>query len=167
MTTKNSAMTRKEIAQLLKDQVRRYYTEKCYAVNAEVGLNSGGNLRADLLAVNMKGEVVICEIKSCPADFRIDDRAGKWRKYLEYSNKLYFVVGLKTYEKVKDSIPKGIGIFVVRKFVDKKYNIPRYTLRMVQRAESREINPDTQLNLCIRLAFRNADFNRYARRSRQ
>lgn len=167
MTAKNSAMTRKEIAQLLKDQVRRYYTEKCYAVNAEVGLNSGGNLRADLLAVNMKSEVVICEIKSCPADFYVDHRAGKWQKYLPYANKLYFVVGLKTYEKIKKDIPKGIGIFVVRKFIDKHLSLPRYTMRMVQRAEYREINPDTKMNLCIRLAFRNADFNRYARRSRQ
>jgi hypothetical protein len=162
-----SQMTRKEIAQLLKDQVRRYYTEKCYAVNAEVGLNKSGALRADLLAVNMKGEVVICEIKSCPADFYVDHRAGKWHKYLDYSNKLFFVVGSKTYEKIRGDIPKGVGIFVVRKFIDKKYALARYTLRMVQRADYREINADTKLNLCIRLAFRNADHNRYARRSKQ
>lgn len=160
-------MTRKEIAQLLKDQVRRYYTDKCYAVNAEVGLNPSGALRADLLAVNMKGEVVICEIKSCPADFYVDHRAGKWPKYLDYSNKLFFVVGSKTYEKIKGDIPKGVGIFVVRKFIAKNGASARYTLRMVQRAEYREITADTKLNLCIRLAFRNADFNRYARRSRQ
>lgn len=153
------------IAQEIKNKVRTYYTEKSFAVNAEVGLNKGGALRADLLAVNMKGEVIIVEIKSGVPDFRSDK---KWHKYLEYSNKFYFAVGAKTYEKIKDDIPKGIGVFVIRKFRNTKIkSLVNYKIRMVQRAAYREINPDTKLNLAIRLAFRNADFTRYARRSRQ
>lgn len=161
-------MGRKEIAELLKSQMRSYWTEKCYAVNAEVGLNGGGALRADLLAVNMKSEIVICEVKSCVADFMADHRKQKWHKYQDYCNRLFFVCGIKTYSKIKDHIPKGIGVFVVRKFVNRKYSYQiTYRLRMVQRADYREIDPDVKLNLCIRLAFRNADHNRYTYRSRQ
>jgi hypothetical protein len=166
-TTKREPLTRKQIAELLKFYARSYYTEKCYAVNAEVGLNQSGQLRADLLGVNMKSEIVVCEIKSCPADFYADHRKGKWHKYLEYSNKLYFVVGVKTYEKIKNDIPKGVGIFVLRRFYKPGDSVPYHRLRMVQRAEHREMNPDIKLNLCIRLAFRNCDFNRYGRRSKQ
>lgn len=156
------------IADQLKAQVRRYYTEKCYAVNAEMGLNSGGALRADLLAVNMKGEVIVIEVKSGVPDFRSDK---KWHKYLPFCNKFYFAVTARTYEKIKADIPKGIGVFVVRKF-DHKDNErvithSTYKMRMVKRAEFREMDPQTKLSVVIRMAFRNADFNRYARRSRQ
>lgn len=53
----------------------------------ELTLASGR--RADLVAVSIKGEVWIVEIKSCLADFRSD---GKWPEYREFCDRLLFAV---------------------------------------------------------------------------
>jgi hypothetical protein len=145
----------------LKDAAIKYFLKKRYAINAEVGLTKWGRFRADLLALSMRSEVVIVETKSSVADFRSD---AKWHNYLTYSNRLYFCLNKPTYDKVKDKIPKGVGIMVVRKFQHKKTSRMRYELKVVQPAKFREIGPDIKLNLIIRLAFRNAEFNRYKRR---
>lgn len=139
-------------ANLIKSSVQRYFTKKCYAVNAEVGLNKGGALRADLLAVNMRGEVVVIEVKSSVADFKSDK---KWWHYVDFCSRLYFAVDEKTYTKIHDLIPKGFGIIVVD---------GSGKAWVKQTASRMEIDADTRLNLVIRLAFRNADFNRYKRR---
>ncbi len=138
----------------IKKSVTSYFTKKCYAVNAEVGVCKWGRLRADLLAVNMKGEVVIVEVKSSYADFKHDK---KWWNYVDFCNRLFFAVSEETYAKVFDLIPKGVGIIVVDKY-GKSW--------IKQVAARSELDLDTRLNLVIRLAFRNADFNRYKRRSR-
>src|ERR1700744_52328 len=110
----------------------------------------------------MKGELVIVEVKSSVVDFRADK---KWHNYLGFSNRLYFCLNKPTYDKVRDKIPKGVGIMVVRKFLHKKTKRMRYTIKVVQPAAYRPLADDIKLNLAIRLVFRNADFNRYKRRS--
>jgi hypothetical protein len=142
-------------ASAIKKSVIQYFTHKCYAVNAEVGVCKGGRLRADLLAVNMRGEVVIVEVKSSYADFKHDK---KWYGYVDFCNRLFFAVSEETYAKVFDLIPKGIGIIIVDQYGK---------AAVKQKATSSVIDEETRLNLVIRLAFRNADFNRYKRRSRQ
>ena len=58
-----------------------------YAAYSEFTLNNGR--RADLVAVNPRGRILIVEIKSCRADF-VGDR--KWQDYVEYCDGFYFAV---------------------------------------------------------------------------
>lgn len=45
--------------------------------------------RADIIAMNRGGEIVIVEVKSSLADFRAD---AKWQDYLEWCDALFFAV---------------------------------------------------------------------------
>ncbi len=53
----------------------------------EVGLPNG--LRADILAIGRKGDLVCIEIKSSIEDFAAD---RKWHRYAEYADHFYFAV---------------------------------------------------------------------------
>lgn len=46
--------------------------------------------RADIAAVSPKGEITMVEVKSCRADFEVDQ---KWPEYKEYCDHFYFAVG--------------------------------------------------------------------------
>ena len=58
-----------------------------YAPLAEVTLPNGR--RADIMALGPKGELLICEVKSCLEDYRTD---AKWGDYLPYCDAFYFAV---------------------------------------------------------------------------
>ncbi len=75
-----------------------------YAALAEYTLGNGR--RADILAIDGAGQVVIVEIKSSRADFAAD---RKWRDYLEYCDRFYFAV-----EPVfpQDLLPGDVGLIV-------------------------------------------------------
>ncbi len=45
--------------------------------------------RADILALNRGGEIIVVEVKSSLADYRAD---GKWHEYLEWCDGLFFAV---------------------------------------------------------------------------
>lgn len=45
--------------------------------------------RADIIGVDAKGQIVICEIKVAVADLRGDN---KWRKYLDYCDRFFWAV---------------------------------------------------------------------------
>jgi hypothetical protein len=49
--------------------------------------------RADIVAINHVGEVLIVEIKSSPADFRAD---REWRDYAACCDRLYFAISERT-----------------------------------------------------------------------
>ena len=139
---------RREVTASLTDLVVRYYTKKRFCVNREIGLCKHGKLRADFLAMNIHREIVIVEVKSCPNDFYSDH---KWQKYLPDCNKFYFMMNSETYDKVKTDIPKGIGVIVP----------DGYTLWFRQPARKREMEEPKVLELVTRMAFRQAEFNRY------
>jgi hypothetical protein len=65
----------------------RMLREAGYATLCEFPLASGR--RADVMAVDLKGGVVIVEIKSSPADYLSD---GKWPEYRDYCDSLYFAI---------------------------------------------------------------------------
>ena len=140
-------VSRRKVTASISDQIASYFTQKRYAVFKEIGLCKRGKLRADFIAVNMKHQIVIIEVKSCPEDF-LSDR--KWKGYLPYCHKFYFALTSKTYQKVGDLIPKGIGVILV----DQNFCF-------VQNARTREIETDYLLEILTRLAFRQADYNRY------
>ncbi|WP_319411973.1 MmcB family DNA repair protein [uncultured Cohaesibacter sp.] len=70
----------------------------------EVTLKSGR--RADLLAINPKGEIWIIEIKSSLADFRAD---SKWPDYWDYCDRLFFATNQETPEEI---FPPEAGLII-------------------------------------------------------
>jgi hypothetical protein len=125
--------------------VSLYWQKKLYVVNHEVGLCKHGRLRADLIATNMGLYIILVEVKSSVADFRTDK---KWHKYLPFSNKTYFAMAPEVYEKVKDQIPKGIGIFLV---------YPSGHTKIKGRAHHREVDAAVKLNIAARLVYRSGE----------
>ncbi len=58
-----------------------------YAPLLEVGLPNGR--RADVMALGPRGDIVICEVKSGPDDYRVD---RKWGEYGPFCDAFYFAV---------------------------------------------------------------------------
>jgi hypothetical protein len=72
---------------LLARGVSRALVQRGWATLTEVTLANGR--RADVMAVDGAGGVVIVEVKSCIEDFRSD---RKWGDYREFCDGLYFAV---------------------------------------------------------------------------
>jgi hypothetical protein len=110
------SLSRKRITDIVTETALRYFARNGYSVYPEVGIQSGGNLRADVLAMNMKGKVTIIEVKSCWQDFATDK---KWINYLPYCNKFYFCIPYHLFNSEKGQFIKTvcqenkIGLFVV------------------------------------------------------
>ena len=68
--------------------VGRALTDADHSVLAELSLGNGR--RADLVALDRTGAIILVEVKSCRADF-VADR--KWQEYLAYCDRFYFAVG--------------------------------------------------------------------------
>lgn len=134
----------------IKQIVARYFTDKLHAVHFEVGLNSGGKLRADVLCITMRSQITIVEVKSSVADFRSDK---KWQLYLEYCDRYMFAVTDLTYAKIKHLLPKGVGVFVI--------NSVTKQLRLRGRTATRIVNPTIRLNIMTRMGYRSANVTRY------
>src|SRR5665213_3186433 len=65
----------------------RLLADMGYAPLLEVCLPNGR--RADIMALGPKGDILICEVKSCLEDYRVDI---KWGDYLPYCDRFYFAV---------------------------------------------------------------------------
>ncbi len=68
--------------------------------------------RVDVATINGKGEIVIVEIKSSLADFRVDE---KWQEYLDYCDRFYFAVPPDFPRDVLPAEPL-VGVIVADKF---------------------------------------------------
>ena len=79
-----------------------------FACVSELALPSGR--RADLVALNERGEIWIVEIKSSIADFRADQ---KWMDYRMHCDRLFFAT---TVEVPCDIFPKDTGLIVADGF---------------------------------------------------
>ena len=80
-----------ETAAMIARGVRRLLRARGFSSVTELPLVDGR--RADIVAVNGDGEVLIVEIKSSPADFRAD---RKWRNYAACCDRLYFAISDRT-----------------------------------------------------------------------
>lgn len=139
----------------LKQRVARYYKRKHRVCYFELGLNRGGRLRADVFVLAMSGHIVVLETKSSVRDFLSD---YKWELYKDYCNQFYLVFFREVYEKVKDKIPKGTGVFIFEQDARRK---PK-----VISCRSQDLDSEVKHNLIIRAAFRNSDTtNRKNRRA--
>jgi hypothetical protein len=76
-----------ETATMIARGVRRLLRARGFSSVTELPLAEGR--RADIVAVNGDGEVLIVEVKSSLADFRAD---RKWRDYAACCNRLYFAI---------------------------------------------------------------------------
>lgn len=79
-----------------------------YAPLLEVVLPNGR--RADIMALGPKGDIVICEVKSCLEDYRVDQ---KWGEYLPYCDAFYFAVAPEFPQHI---ICEGPGLIVADGF---------------------------------------------------
>ncbi len=76
----------------------------------ELGLKTGR--RVDVASLDKRGEVIIIEIKSSLADFRVDQ---KWHEYLDYCDRFFFAVPPDfPLEVLPEDAP--VGIVVADKF---------------------------------------------------
>jgi hypothetical protein len=80
-----------ETAFMIARGVRRLLRARGFSSLTELPLVDGR--RADIVAVNGEGEVLIVEIKSSPADLKAD---RKWRAYAQCCDRLYFAVSGST-----------------------------------------------------------------------
>lgn len=148
------------VADRLKDAASSYFLHKGFSCFHEIGVNSWGKLRADVLCLDLRAKIVLVEIKSSVADYSTDK---KWRTYLEYSNRMYFCFSMPVYEKLKDRLKadlKGTGVGVL--VLDPKSGY----LEVKQTARYRKMAGKTKRDLVIRMAWRSGDSRRNKRRTR-
>jgi len=84
----------------------------------ELALKTGR--RVDVAALNAKGELIIVEIKSSLADFRVDE---KWPEYLEYCDRFFFAVPPDFPREVLPDTAV-VGVIVADKFGAEVLNEP-------------------------------------------
>ena len=112
-----------------------------------------GKLRADVLALNTKLHFVLCEVKSCVSDFKTDK---KWRQYLNYCNKFYFVFNTETWAQLKEVVSVefkslGVGVLVVS-------DLGRLTCALP--SKGRKAVKGCKREIVIRMAWRGGDYSR-------
>lgn len=147
------------ITSSLKDAAESYFLKKRYSCFQEIGVLKWGKLRADVLAVNLKGHIIITEIKSCPEDYKVDT---KWTSYLDYCDNFYFVVTRKTFSFLEkklrfDHKEYGVGTLVLGEDGYLHNSIKSYYY---------PVDDDTRWNLVLRMAWRNGSSIRTRRRKR-
>lgn len=164
------SLSRSRITQLQTECLTRYFVDKGQSVHLEVGLNSGGRLRADVLSLDTKGNITIVEVKSSWPDFASDK---KWKKYLDFCNKFYFSIPKHLYDSKHGQFIKEIckehkiGLIVmgtyngydtfakkVIKKRDKLVALSNVFAIFERGCGSTQVSPDTQLWLFKKLAWR-------------
>lgn len=149
----STQLSRKEIADGLKKAAIGYWVKLGYGCNLELGLSPWGKHKADLVAINRHGKIVVAEIKSCHSDFSTD---SKWTSYLQFCDKFYLVFTEKHWEQRKYELPDRVGVMVLGKLGK---------LVCVKRAKEVRISGKQRKDLVLRIAWRNATFS--ARNTKQ
>jgi hypothetical protein len=137
------------VADGLKNAAMSYFAHKGYSCFPEIGVNSWGKLRADVMCLNMKCHLILCEIKSSVADYSSD---SKWKGYLSYSNKMYFIFTEQVFDKLEKRLSgdlrgTGVGVLVL--------DTVSGLLRCVQPASNRKMVGKVKKDIVVRMAWRN------------
>jgi hypothetical protein len=119
--------------------VRRLLRARGFSSVTELPLVDGR--RADIVAVNSEGEVLIVEIKSSAADLRAD---RKWRDYVACCDRLYFAISEATPVEI---IPADAGLIVA----------DPYGAEIVREADLQRMAPSSRRALLLRFAQAAAD----------
>ncbi len=123
-----------EMAMSIRRGIMKGLEESDLVFLPELTLSSGR--RADLIALNRKGEIIIFEIKSSIADFQTD---SKWHEYKDYCDKFYFATH------------PGVPIEI---FPDKEGFIfaDEYGCEILREAQLQKLNAATRKALTLRFA---------------
>jgi hypothetical protein len=113
--------------------VGRLLRELGAAVVPELILSCGR--RADLAAIDERGEVTIVEIKSCLADYKAD---SKWHHYLAACDRFYFA----TTPETGDVFPPGEGLIVT----------DGYEAELLRPAQVRRLSAAARRTMTLRIA---------------
>ena len=105
-----------------------------FALIPELSLPSGR--RADLVAVDPKGAVLIIEIKSSVEDFRAD---SKWPDYLLHADRFYFATGPSV---PADIFPSTAGLMVA----------DAYGAEIIRQAPEDRLHASVRKTMLIRIA---------------
>ena len=128
-----------ETALMIARGVRRLLRARGFSSLTELMLVDGK--RADIVAVNGEGEVIIVEIKSSPADMRAD---RKWRDYTHSCDRLYFAISEHTPAEV---VPADAGLILA----------DPYSAEIVREAELQRMASASRRALLLRFAQAAAD----------
>ena len=150
--TRSAKPTRAEVTQALTKAAVGHFVKLRYGVYTELGLARGGTFRADVIALNYRKHIVICEIKSCYADWAADT---KWLVSLDFCDRYYLVFSQAVWEthelQIRPSIKgRGAGVLVLDSTTG--------FLRSVVPASTLEFTEDRD-DLILRMAFR-GDFTK-------
>ncbi len=119
--------------------VRRLLRARGFSTVTELPLLDGR--RADVVALNGEGALLIVEIKSSVADFRADH---KWRDYAAHCDRLYFAISAEIPVEI---MPEDAGLIVA----------DPYGAEILREASSRLIAPATRRAVLLRFAQAAAD----------
>jgi hypothetical protein len=128
-----------ETAQAIARGVRRLLRARGFSTVTELPLLDGR--RADVVALNGEGALLIVEIKSSVADFRADH---KWRDYAACCDRLYFAIGADIPVEI---MPEDAGLIVA----------DAYGAEILREANLRVIAPATRRAVLLRFAQAAAD----------
>ncbi len=118
---------------------RRLLRQLGYASVQEIALPSG--LRADILALDANGELLIVEIKSSIQDFRTDQ---KWQGYGDHCDRFFFAVAV---DFPADLIPESAGLIVA----------DPYGAAVIREAPFHRLAPATRKNMLLKFGYTAAD----------
>ena len=86
----------------------RLLVDLCAAPLLEWTLPNGR--RADIAALDLAGEILIVEVKSCREDYETD---AKWQDYLEFADRFYFAVDR---DFPQDLLPGQCGLIIADRY---------------------------------------------------
>jgi hypothetical protein len=119
--------------------VRRLLRARGFSTVTELPLVDGR--RADVVALNAEGSLLIVEIKSSVADFRAD---RKWRDYAAHCDRLYFAISA---EMPVEIMPEDAGLIVA----------DAYGAEILREASPHAMAPATRRAVLLRFAQAAAD----------
>lgn len=149
--------TRKEKAQAITQSVLYWCNKYNQAIVTELGLCSWGELRADIVTVTMSNVVSIIEVKSCKADFDVDQ---KFEKYLPYCNKMYIAIYSDDEEWLEKHYAKLKGLNIGVLILDDRTG---YVFTRVK-CSYRKMKKKTKRLILTRMVFKNSPHNGFKKR---
>jgi len=146
-------MNKAEDMNLIKTYFRRLISKEVRLF--EFGVN---DCRFDVINIDPFKQIIRGhEIKISRADFLQDRRAGKWKKYLEYCDRFYWVCrpGIIKKEEVEDPA----GLMWISTYKERYPEVQYYSSgfpisRLIKRAEKNTVETDTRMYVLALLLSR-------------
>ena len=160
MTVK-AKLTRKEIADRVKEAVGYYLFHMKYSVSYELGVLPWGRRRADVIANKISGALIIVEVKSSVADFTTD---SKWTEYLHHADKFYLAMPFKVWARIRKNrellktIPGGVGVLTLGK---------TGFMKVRKQARNMDLSDEARIPILARLAWRRGELSKRTTRARK